>query len=153
MNIKKVLKNLVFYGSVYYTAITVAFILVAMMISESDSVKIIDTDRFLLILLFSFMMSLGSTLLQIDRIPRVAAVCLHAACYILGFFVFILLCGGQFAATVIATAVFALFYLIVTIIVNQLRKRTQKKDKAPQIISPTKKDKNNKKEYKNQFSI
>ena len=152
MNIGKFLKNFVFFGSVFYTVISTGFIFIASLLSESQSAMILETDRFMCILLFSFIMSLGSTILRVDEINRVAAVCLHAACYILGFLVFMLLSGTKFAPAIIATAIFAVVYIVSTIICRLISRIGKKAPEAPKIIPENKQISKPDKEYKSQFT-
>ena len=84
MDIKNFFKNLLFFGSLYYTVITTVLMLIATLLS-GDSAALIETKRFLLVLLFSFIMGVGSALLRAGIMNRTAASLAHAACYIIGF--------------------------------------------------------------------
>jgi hypothetical protein len=152
MNIKKALKNFVFFGSVIYTAISTGMILLGTAMTDGQYTMMLEADRFLCILLFSFMLSLGSTLLRVDAIPRVTAACLHAACYVLGFFIFMLLCEIKFAPAVIATAVFAVIYAICTVICRAVARSFKKAQNAPKTDAKQVKNSKNKKEYQSQFT-
>ncbi|MBQ8408334.1 MAG: hypothetical protein IJY39_05660 [Clostridia bacterium] len=135
MDIKKAFKNFIFFGSVYYTVITAVILIIASAMAEEDAIKLIEIDRFLKVLLFSFIMSLGSTLIRIEEVGHVAAVCLHAACYIVGWLIFIILCGGSFAISAISTAVFAVVYVLVSVTIRLI---TGKKGKKA-AVAPSKK--------------
>lgn len=152
MEIKKFFKNLLFFGSVYYTAITTVLILIATLLS-GDSAGLIETKRFLLILLFSFIMALGSAILRAGIMNRTAASLTHAACYILGFLLFVALGGANFAMSVIFTLVFAVIYIAVTLIARLLLKIGTNNPKKPltEKSQNTKKSKKEKSTYTNQF--
>ena len=150
-NMKKALINFVSFGSIFYTLITTGLLLVASALAEENAVKLIEIDQFLKVLLFSFMLSLGSTLIRVDSIPRTAAFCAHAGCYIVGWIVFVALCGANFAVTVISAAVFAIIYALATFIIRLIGKKKRANDpanKAPVIIKTKKNDKNS---YTSQF--
>jgi len=155
MDIKKFFKNLLFFGSVYYTVITTVLILIASLL-PGDSAPLIETKRFLLILLFSFMMGIGSALLRANVMNRTAASLTHAACYVLGFLLFVALGGANFSTTVIFTLVFAIIYVTVTLIARKLLKiGVDNEKKLSQGTSTPKgkpqKSKKQKSTYTNQF--
>ncbi len=157
MKILKTIKDFIFYGSVYFTAIATVMLLLAA--DKTD--KAPETSRFLLFLMLSFIFSLGSTLYRIDGISRSLGVCLHAAIYNLGFLLFMVLCDMGFAKSIIATLIFAIVYTVITVIIR-LCARAMKKSgsskasvsqKSPKNQKPEEKtDKNEKTEYKNLFS-
>lgn len=151
MNIKKFLKNILFFGSVYYTAIATALILIATWL-PGDSATLIETNRFLLILLFSFIMGLGSAILRADIMNRTAASLTHAACYIIGFLLFVALGGAGFSSSVIFTLVFSIVYAVITVIARHLLKigtpASPATTKKPTKESKPKKEKST---YTNQF--
>ena len=157
MDFKKAFKDFIFFGSTYFTAITVVILAVASSLSDAEAVQIIETSQFFKILLFAFLMSLGSTLLRVESIPRVAAVCLHAACYVLGFLLFFILAytgkvnesGTAFALTAIATLLFAIVYVVTTVIVRTFTKKKAPVKSAPKVEKKEKPSK--KKDYVSQF--
>lgn len=155
MEIKKFLKNLLFFGSVYYTAITSVLIMIASLL-PGDSAPLIETKRFLLILLFSFIMGLGSAILRANVMNRTAASAVHAACYILGFLLFVALSSMDFAVSVIFTLVFAIIYVVVTLIARKLLKIGVSNEKnfsknTANAKPISKKNKKEKSTYTNQF--
>ena len=152
MEIKKFLRNILFFGSVYYTAISTVLILIATLL-PGDSAALIETDRFLLILLFSFIMALGSAILRAGIMNRTSASLTHAACYILGFLLFIALVSANFTTTVIFTLVFAIIYTVITLIARRLLKIGTNAPKKPsaQRSESAKKNKKEKSTYTNQF--
>ena len=155
MDIKNFFKNLLFFGSLYYTVITTVLMLIATLLS-GDSAALIETKRFLLVLLFSFIMGVGSALLRAGIMNRTAASLAHAACYIIGFLLFVALGGANFSTTVIFTLVFAIIYVAVTLVARCLLKIGVGNEKKPEnnTSSPKGKPQKSKKEkstYTNQF--
>ncbi|MBE6684652.1 MAG: hypothetical protein E7592_03255 [Ruminococcaceae bacterium] len=153
MKTNKFFKDLLFFGSVYYTLITSVLIMIATLV-QNGSATLIDTKRFLLILLFSFIMGLGSAILRANVINRTAASAVHAVCYILGFLLFVALSSANFAMSVIFTLVFAIIYVAVTLIARCLLKigvTNEKKPNAPAAKIQKNKNKKEKSSYTNQF--
>lgn len=155
MNIKNFLKNLLFFGSVYYTVITTVLMLIASLL-PGDSAPLIETKRFLLILLFSFIMGLGSAILRANVMNRTAASLTHAACYVLGFLLLVALGDANFSTIVIFTLVFAIIYVAVTLIARKLLKIGVTDEKNSSKTTATakpisKKSKKEKPTYTNQF--
>ena len=154
MKFLKSVKDFLCYGSIFYTAIT-AFILI--LVSGTPD-KAPDTERFLLILMLSFIFGLGSAIYRIDSISRPLATCLHAAIYNLGFLLFMALCSMGFAGSVIGTVIFAVVYTIITVVYRLISKKLKKSESSEKSVpvnnsAPVKKDKKNEKnEYKNLFS-
>jgi len=150
MNIKKSVKELLFFGSVYYTALSVAIMLVSLIVSSNGYEKLLEPAQFFKILLFSFVMALGSVIVRTPKIARPLAVCLHCVCYIVGFLVFVLLCGAKFAPSMIFTAIFAFFYAVINLIVARVRAGAKGEKKPP--VRKAKKTKKSDGGYKSQFS-
>lgn len=157
MKIFKALKSFVCYGSVYFTAIA-SFMLI---LGSGQTNQAPDSGKFLLILLLSFIFALGSTLYRIEEINRPLAATLHAAIYILGFLLFMVLCQMGFARSVIGTVIFAIVYTAITIpfrlISKSIKKSLTKEEKNVSVATKKEKakEKNNEKEineYKNLFS-
>jgi peptidoglycan/LPS O-acetylase OafA/YrhL len=158
---KNFFKDLLFFGSVYYTAISVLILLVTSGMNETQAVRIIETAQFFKILLFSFLMALGSAILRVRKISRVTARIIHAACYIGGFLLFYVLAfasnaggsGSRFASTAIVTAIFAALYVAAVIISSAIKRKkggaTSVAQKAP---AEKKSAKDKKKPYTSQFS-
>jgi hypothetical protein len=126
MNAKNAIKNFLFFGSLYYTAITAVILFIAITLSHTDTVKVVEANNFFKIMLFSFTMALGSAIFRIDTLPRVWARTIHAACYIIGFLIFVALCGANFALSAISTAVFGLLYVITALIVGSVKRKLPK---------------------------
>lgn len=150
MNMKKALLNFICFGSVFYTVITTAFLIIATSLAEEEAVKLVEIQQFLKILLFSFILSLGSTLIRIDAIPRIGATLAHAGCYIIGWLIFMALCGANFAVVMISTLIFAIIYTIVAVLVRKIGKKAPV-TKAIKEASTTQKQKPAKSGYTSQF--
>lgn len=153
MQIKKFLKDLLFFGSIYYTVITTVLILIASLL-PGNSEALIETKRFLLILLFSFIMGIGSAILRANVMNRTAASLTHAACYILGFLLFVALSNAGFTTSVIFTLAFSVIYTAITVIARAVLKIGTANVKLPsQNASNVKngKSKKQKNTYTNQF--
>ena len=148
MDFKRFFKHFVSFGAIYYTIISVGFITIAAMLSQKDTM-LLEPGRFLSILLFAFIMGLGSALIRSPELPNVGAVCAHAGCFVGGFLIFMAVCGYDFARVMIATLIFAVIYTIVTLIINAIKKATNKSKRAKEVKTG---EKNSHKEaYKSQF--
>lgn len=152
MNIRNILQKFIFFGSVIYTVISTGMIILAILMTDAQYSKMLDAKRFLYILLFSFILSLGSTLLRVEEISRVAAVCIHAACYVLGFFIFVILCGIEFAPAVIATVVFAVIYAVFTAICRLVSRSFSKAGNETKQIKKQPKEAKTNNKYTSQFT-
>ncbi len=122
MNLKKALKDLLFATSVYYTAISMGFILPAQLLGDQNdtTIRLLTAKQFLHILLFAAMMGIGYAVLRIETLPAVPARCIHAGCYLVGFVLFVVLSGMKFQAVVITSAIFVLLYAALTLIWGKL---------------------------------
>ena len=157
MKISKAVKDFFFFGSLYYTAITSALLLLAI----GNANKAPDTERFFLVLMLSFIFGLAAAIYRIDGMSRPLAISLHAAIYNLGFLLFMALCGMGFEKSIIGTLVFAVVYTVVTVVyrlVTKVMKKSSSAAKTGSAVAATtskkekKSDKQEKTEYKNLFS-
>ena len=162
MEFKKFIKNFIFFGSLNNTIISAGFLLVALAVTPvSENAQVcsacglpqdaifLEAGRFLAILLFSFIMSLGTAIFRINGIAKTAAHISHAACFIVGFLVFLLLCDMGFAKSCIGTAVFAIFYTIERVIQMLIAKQIGKNGNKSNADTKQKIQKKN--EYVSQF--
>ena len=149
MNDRNSFKFFVSRGAVIYTAISTALIVIALFTAEDASVKILMPKRFLFLLLFSFILALGSTVVKLEKISATAARILHAICYIGGFALLLLLCEMKFAPLMIASLVFAIGYVIITLILTRSRNTSIKESKKAE--KPIKKAKKSAYEYTPMF--
>lgn len=168
MQILKALKNFWFFGASYFAAITSVMCLISLSIPN----KALLSERLLLILLLSFIMSLGSTVYRLDGINKTLAVCLHAAIYNFGFFFFFLLLwesmaakseisgGNKLVYATVATFIFAAIYIISTIVTRMITralgepstKACAKASTKDALTTKKKNKKEGKEPYKSQFS-
>lgn len=132
MSTLKPLKIFWIVGASYFTVISA--IMYALSLSNPD--QAIVPKRFLLILLFSFIMGLGTAVSRIDGINKMLGYCLHAAIYIAGFAIFMWLSGEDFVRIAIGTLIFAAIYTVSTVIVRLLYKAFGSKKNASPIASP-----------------
>ena len=151
MNFGKIFKSFIFFGSVIYTVISTIMIIIATATTDGQYAMMLDAERFLCILLFSFTLSVGSTVWRIDEISRVAATCIHAACYVLGFLIFVILCGVEFTPAVVSTVIFAVIYTVCTVIARLIAKSHKKAPASKKAVSKQAKETKNT-EYKNLFT-
>ena len=151
MEIKKFLKNFVLFGALYNTVISGVFILSALSMSPSaenmqyctacglpQNATFLDANRLFAILIFSFIMSLGTAIFCINGISKLLAHLSHAACFIVGFLVFLILCEMGFAKACIGTALFAIGYVIVRAIQMLIKKLIRKVSGNGSAKAPTK---------------
>ena len=141
MNGKNLFKFFVSRGAIIYTAISTALIVIALFTAEDSSVKILMPKRFLFLLLFSFALALGSTIMKLESLSETARRLLHAASFIGGFALFLVLCEVKFAPLMIATLIFAIVYVVLTLITAH--KKTAAVSEKP--ISDAKQPKKSKK--------
>jgi small-conductance mechanosensitive channel len=141
MNGKNLFKFFVSRGAIIYTAISTALIVIALFTAEDSSVKILMPKRFLFLLLFSFVLALGSTIMKLESLSATTRRLLHAISFIGGFALFLVLCEVEFAPLMIATLIFAIVYVALTLITT--RKKTASVSEKP--ISDAKQPKKNKK--------
>ena len=139
MSFLKPLKIFWIVGSAYFTVISAIMYIVSL----SDPNQLLRADRFLLILLLSFIMGLGTALYWACGFNKVLAFCLHAGIYNAGFALFLWMSGMKFEAIIIGTLIFIAVYTVSTIVARLLYKslRPQKKD-ATVASLPQKKQKN-----------
>ena len=129
MKTKDLIKYFLCCGALIYTTGSVFILLISLGTSESASATILAPKPFLFFFGFAYLISLGNTLYRINKIAKPLRRLLHALCYVIGFFVFVLLCGVDFAFSAIFTAVFAVIYGIVTVTAAVIRKQIGKKQR------------------------
>ena len=131
-------KELVFFflkrGAVLFTAISLPLFVILSIIS-TDSTPPIAPEKFLLVAMLAYMMSLGATLYRIEAFSATVARIIHASCFILGFFAFTFLTLADFSAenidltqditsALIATAVFSVIYTVTCVITVLITKKS-----------------------------
>ena len=132
--------------------------LISLSMSDTSASQILNPALFLFYAIFSYILSLGSTLFVSEYFPSYVAGIIHAVCFNVGFFVFVLLCGVEFAFAIIFTLIFAVIYTICRVIGTLIRRKTQlngKKIMAPrqkQDVRQTNASNPTENTYQNRFS-
>ena len=126
MKTKDLIKYFFSLGAVIFTAGATLILIISMAASNASSSFIIAPKPFFFYLGFSYALALGSTLYRIEAMSRTARRLLHVLCYVVGFFVFILLCGIEFAFTAIFTAIFGVIYALSVVCSALIKKKTAK---------------------------
>lgn len=160
MDLKKLFKGFISLGAIYYTALSTVIILIATALSAENASKLLSPKQFLFLLLFCYLMSLGSAIKIGGGLPGAVAYTVHAVCYILGFVLFLTLCGVKFVPIAIASLIFVILYTAVAVIKGIAEKKhgaptaSAKLDKATAATCKKAKRKKPKKsvEYVSQFS-
>ncbi len=152
MKTKDFIKYFLCCGSLIYTVGSVFILLISLGASESASATILAPKPFLFFFGFAYLIALGNTLYRINTFAKPLRRLLHALCYVIGFFVFVLLCGVDFAFSAIFTAVFAVIYGIVTVTAAVIRNQISKKQTHKAATSTTTSEKNPKRSTKSKKS-
>ncbi len=161
MQFKDLLKKFISHGAVIYTCGSLFIITVSLLLSDSAASQILAPKPFLCFALFSYLISLGSTLYVSGAFSAPIARLIHAICYNIGFLVFLLLCGMKFVTALIFTAVFALIYTVIILIYSFTHKGNSRslktpaapqKNAVPDTSNKKKSSKSSSETYKNRFS-
>lgn len=143
MSYLKPLKTFWLTGTSYFTVISAT--MYAFSLSEPD--KAINAESFLLILMLSFIMALGTAVYRTDSINRILAACLHGVIYIGGFAFFIWTAGDalelwqqneMIESIAIGTFIFALVYAVCTLAVRLTEKLIKSMLKSDTTVAPVK---------------
>ena len=121
-------------GAVLYTAISLPLFIILSILS-TESTPPIAPEKFLLVALLAYAMSLGATLYRVEAFSAMVARIIHASCFILGFFAFTFFILADFSSenldltqdftsALIATAVFAVLYAATCIITALIKQKT-----------------------------
>ena len=140
MNAKDLFKRFISRGAVIYTAGSLFILLFSLMLPENSAPKILSPTPFLFLAIFAYILSLGSILYVSGKFSAPIARLIHAACYNVGFFCFLIFCSVEFAYAAIFTAVFAIIYTASVIIAGSFKKRPRAavEKKQTEIAKPTK---------------
>lgn len=120
---KKNLNFLISRGAIYYTCFSGAYFIISLIVQNT---KPLEPKHFLSMLLFSYILALGSMLYRLEDISRVASRCYHAICFIGGFVLFLALCKVNIKPLSVAAVIFAVIYGIVATVSEIRRARTPK---------------------------
>ena len=158
MNTKQLIKHFISRGAVIYTAGSILIMLISLAMSDTSASQILNPALFLYYALFSYILSLGSTLFVSGYLPSYVAGIIHAVCFNLGFLIFVLLCNVEFSFAVVFTLIFSVIYVICRVIATLIRRKSQSKGKQVKNIhsiqsgKQTKASKPIESTYKNRFS-
>ena len=101
-------------GALYFTCISAPLLIISLAV-ESD--KILSPDRFLLILLFSFLAAFGTAVKEHKDVGAGLGYTVHALCYLGGFLGLVLLPAGlKFTGTVIIFVIYLVLYATVCLV-------------------------------------
>ncbi len=125
MNAKEFFKKFISHGAVLYTVFSVFLLLISLMLSEQTASKFLQAKDFLYIALYSYILSLGSTLFASGYFSVPVSRLIHAICYNLGFLSFLLLREMKFSTAVILTVIFAVIYTAAAFITSLIIKKTR----------------------------
>lgn len=120
-----VFKKIVSKGAVIYTAGSLCILLFSLSVPENTMDKLLLPTPFLMFAAYAFVLALGDLPYHVGKCSPVAARAIHATCYNLGFFCFMLLCNMSFSTSVIATVIFALFYTAAVVLAGVFRKKNK----------------------------
>jgi hypothetical protein len=123
-------------GATLFTAISIPLLLILLALDSEGS---IDPIKFLLVAAFSYTLSLGATLYRLESVSNTAGRILHAACFILGFFGFMLLNGTDIIPSTVATVIFSTVYVAACIIAAAWRKKASPFSLSTGTTTPVKK--------------
>ena len=126
MNAKDLFKRFISRGAVIYTAGSLFILLFSLILPESSAAKILSPTPFLFFAIYAYIISLGSTLYVSGKFSSPIARLIHAACYNVGFLLFVIFCSMEFAYAAIFTAVFAIIYTASVIIAGRFKKSAKK---------------------------
>ncbi|MBE6583394.1 MAG: hypothetical protein E7649_00240 [Ruminococcaceae bacterium] len=126
MEVKKLIKFFWLRGSAYFTAICGSLMIALASVTNNNTQTTVEPwqfpgvgvepSKFLLILSFCFVMSLGSTIRRMFPRAKIAGWVVHAICYVGGFLAFMLLGGISFPTAIVATAFFSAVYAVIAIL-------------------------------------
>ena len=158
MNTKQLIKHFISRGAVIYTAGSILIMLISLAMSDTSASQILNPALFLYYALFSYILSLGSTLFVSGYFPSYVAGIIHAVCFNLGFLFFVLLCNVEFSFAVVFTLIFAVIYVICRFVGTLIRRKTHSNARQVKAIQTNRSGKQAKapkpteNTYKNRFS-
>ena len=155
MKVKDLIKYFFSCGAIIYTIGSTLILLISLMLASNPDASVIVPKPFLLYLAFSYTISLGNTIFKIEKISSIARRIIHFLMYVIALFAFLMLCGVQFASSVIASAVLAVIYVVVILITKLSKGGLKIESKKPEkTVKEAKKPKktNNASTYTSRFS-
>lgn len=109
MKNKPLLNFFIARGAILYTCFSGIYFIISIF---ANNLKPLEPRQFLSLLLFSYILSVGSTVYRYENISRIAKRCWHAAFFIGGFVIFLALCQVILKSILIATVVYVIIYAI-----------------------------------------
>jgi hypothetical protein len=123
MDIKKWFRYFAACGAIYYTVLSAIIMIINVALLAQDSTRVIVPEQFLYLLMFCYIMSLGSSLRRIDTISKALGWVLNASCYVLGFFIFLLCLKMSLPSALILVVAFIPIYAIAAVSVALYERR------------------------------
>ena len=120
-----VFKKIISKGAVIYTAGSLCILLFSLFVAENTMDKVLLPTPFLVFAAYAFVLALGDLPYLVGKCSSAAARAIHAACYNVGFFCFMLLCNMSFSTAVIATVIFALIYTAAVVLAGVFNKKNK----------------------------
>lgn len=94
-------------GAIIYTCCSGIYFIISLLVQNA---KPLEPKQFVSLLLFSYILSAGSTIYKCEGISRIARRCWHAVLFIGGFMLFLALCSVTFKLVMLATIIFIIAY-------------------------------------------
>jgi hypothetical protein len=118
MEFKRLIKYFFLCGSAYFTALCGALLTGLALITGENANIGIEPYKFLLLLAFCFVLSLGSTVRRASGISHLVGWICNATCYLGGCLAFLLLSDFKFGTAALITVVFACIYAPIAIFIS-----------------------------------
>ncbi len=130
MNKLRILKNWLIDGCIYYTVISVVFLIISLILGNDASKTVLRETSFLLMLPCGLVISIGTQILRTETIARWARVLSHYLFTVLALFLFIWLPTDSpatpmagFLMLVLLSVVYWVIHLITVLVRNRRRKK------------------------------
>ena len=130
MNTNKLFKYFIICGALYYTVLSTIIMIINVALLSENSTKVIVPEQFLYLLLFCYIMALGSALRRVDVMSKALGWVLNATCYVLGFFIFLLCSEMSLPSALILCAAFIPIYVITAFTVSFIERKGSRTKKA-----------------------
>jgi len=111
MEVKKLIKYFLLCGAAYFTAACGIILIVLSILTGQNANLGIVPSKFLLVMAFCYVLSLGNTLRRAFKSSNAAGWAIHAICLIGGFLAFLLIFEIKLVPALIATAFFVAVYI------------------------------------------
>ncbi len=125
-----VFKKIISKGAVIYTAGSLCILLFSLLVPENTMDKVLLPTPFLMFAAYAFVISLGDLPYLTGKCSTAVSRAIHAACYNVGFFCFMLLCNMSLSTSVIATVIFAFIYTVAVVLAGLCKKKLSPQKKT-----------------------